>query len=327
MNIEEKLIKKSKEAFLLAIENFNKPTITYRLESFAFLICNAWELMLKAYLIKTKGYESIYYKDNKKKTLSLSNCIKLVFTNNKDPLRLNLEKIIELRNTSTHFITEEYEMIYIPLFQSCVFNYNEKLLKFHQVDISEIVPENFLTLSPSIKAFNQTEIIAKYPEEIANKLITTSNEIANLINDNNNNFAIKIEHYHYITKNEEKATSKIKIDNSSETIAKIIKHQLNPNDTHKYTAKNCIIEINKLLIKNNIKIFVNEEKTVFNMYHFNLFCKYYNIKSIERFCFIYNIHTSPTYSYSYSAIDFIFNEIKKDPTNIINNIKLSLKKS
>ena len=93
------LIIKSQEAFSLGIEIYNKPTIKYRVEGFAFFICNAWELMLKAYLIKTNGQSSIYYKDKKDRTLSLSECIKKVFTNNKDPLRLNLEKIIELRDT------------------------------------------------------------------------------------------------------------------------------------------------------------------------------------------------------------------------------------
>lgn len=327
MKIEDKLITKSKEAFLLAVENFNKPTIVYRLESFAFLICNAWELMLKAYLIKIRGNNSIYHKDNKNRTLSLENCIKLVFTNNKDPLRLNLEKIIELRNTSTHFITEEYEMIYIPLFQSCIFNFNEKMMQFHNVDITEIVHENFLTLMPTIKAFNQAEIIAKYPEEIANKLITTSETINELINTNNNNFAITIEHHHYITKDINKATSIIKIDNSSEVSAKIIKEQVNPNNTHKYTAKNCIEEINKMLNKHKIKLIHQDEERKFNMYHFTLFCDYFDIKSNPRLCFIYNIRTQPNYSYSFQTIEFIFNEIKKDPNNIIKNMKNSIKKS
>lgn len=327
MKIEDKLLEKSKEAFLLSIENFNKPTIVYRLECFAYLICNAWELMLKAHLIKTKGNSSIYYKNNKNRTISLENCIKLTFTNNKDPLRLNLEKIIELRDTSTHFITEEYEMIYIPLFQSCIFNYNEKMMTFHQIDITEIVHENFLTLTPTMKAFNQSEIIAKYPEEIANKLISTSESITDLINQNNNNFAIRIEHYHYITKDENKATSKIKIDNSSDNVAKIIKEQQNPNDTHKYSAKSCINEINKLLKKNNIELKYKNELKKFNMSHFTLMCNYYDIKSNKKFCFKYGIHQQPSYSYSYQAIEFIFNELKKDPEFIIENIKEKLKKS
>ena len=113
----DRLIDKSKEAFTMAIELYNKPTIRYRVEGFSMFICNAWELMLKAYMIKRDGENSIYYKDHPDRTLSLDNCIQKVFTNKKDPLRLNLEKIIELRNTSTHFITEDYEMVYVPLFQ------------------------------------------------------------------------------------------------------------------------------------------------------------------------------------------------------------------
>lgn len=52
MDISEKLVGKSKEAFVMAIEIYNKPSIKYRVEGFAFFICNAWELMLKAYMIR-----------------------------------------------------------------------------------------------------------------------------------------------------------------------------------------------------------------------------------------------------------------------------------
>ena len=86
------LLNKATEAFMMAIEIYNKPSIKYRVEGFALFICNAWELMLKAHLIKKNGMDSIYYKDNANRTLSLENCIEKVFTNNKDPLRKNLEK-------------------------------------------------------------------------------------------------------------------------------------------------------------------------------------------------------------------------------------------
>ena len=45
------LLNKSEEAYLMSIEIINKPTINYRTEGFCFFICNAWELLLKAYLI------------------------------------------------------------------------------------------------------------------------------------------------------------------------------------------------------------------------------------------------------------------------------------
>ena len=51
-SLQEKLLEKSKEAFLLAIELYNKPTIKYRIEGFSLFICNAWELMLKAHLVR-----------------------------------------------------------------------------------------------------------------------------------------------------------------------------------------------------------------------------------------------------------------------------------
>lgn len=45
----EALLTKSEEAYLLALEIINKPTINYRTEGFCLFIYNAWELLLKAY--------------------------------------------------------------------------------------------------------------------------------------------------------------------------------------------------------------------------------------------------------------------------------------
>lgn len=162
-----KMLDKAKEAFVMAIEIYNKPTIRYRVEGFSFFVCNAWELMLKAHMVRKDGLASIYYKDNPDRTISLEVCVRKVFTNEKSPIRLNLDKIIELRNTSTHFIVEEYEMLYIPLFQACVFNFNDKMMQFHNIDMTEIIPQSFLTLSASMKALNDSELRAKYPEQIS----------------------------------------------------------------------------------------------------------------------------------------------------------------
>ena len=312
------LIEKSKEAFVMSVEIYNKPTIKYRVEGFSFFICNAWELMLKAHILKTSGNKALYYKDNPNKTISLSECIKKVFTNDKDPLRLNLEKIIELRDISTHFVTTEYEMLYISLFQACIFNYNEKMQQFHNIDISEIIPQNFLTLTTNMKSFNEPQIRAKYPEELANKIITAQRDLNTLIEKNNSNFAIKIEHYHYITKNKNEATEILGIDNTSDNKIKVVKEIKDPNNTHKYTMKKLNQEVTKKLNKLGIDI-------TFNRHHFQLFANYYDIKSNPKFCYINTIGESPIYSYSLQAIDFIVEEFAKDPDNIIKNLKDKLK--
>ena len=57
------LLEKSVHAAIAAIEIYNKPDFKYREESFSILIINAWEVMLKAAIIKHTGKEdSIYEK-------------------------------------------------------------------------------------------------------------------------------------------------------------------------------------------------------------------------------------------------------------------------
>ncbi len=70
--LTDRLVDKSFEAFILGLEIYNKPTLKYRIEGFAFFVCNAWELMLKAKLITDTGMASIYYKDSPSRTLSLN---------------------------------------------------------------------------------------------------------------------------------------------------------------------------------------------------------------------------------------------------------------
>lgn len=317
-DIVSRLIEKSKEAFVMAIEIYNKPTIKYRVEGFSFFICNAWELMLKAYLLKRDGASSIYYKNNPERTITLENCLQKVITNEKAPLRRNLEKIIELRNTSTHFITEEYEMVYIPLFQACILNFVDKMQEYHDVDMTKVIPQNFLTLAVSMKALDESVIRAKYPEEIANKIVATNKQLEPLIAENNQSFAIRIEHLHYITKDKNQATSFVHVDKNADAGVKIIKELKDPNNTHKYTMKTAIKEITRRLQSDGIEFSMNQ-------YVFDLFNKVYGIKQNEKYCYVHKQYAQSSYTYSSQAIDLIVGEIEKDPDNIVENLKKAKK--
>ena len=46
--LKGQLVEKSVDAYVLALETINRLSIKYRVESFTHLICNAWELLLKA---------------------------------------------------------------------------------------------------------------------------------------------------------------------------------------------------------------------------------------------------------------------------------------
>lgn len=190
-DLANRLIGKSIEAFILGLEIYNKPTIKYRIEGFSFFIVNAWELMLKATLLKRN--DSIYFSDKPDRTLSVENVIKKIYTDKNTRIRLNLEKIIELRNISTHYITEDYEVKYAPLFQACVLNFVNELQRFHNVDITQYIAQNFLTISARYEPLSNEEIKIKYSPEIAEKLIKQSNEIDVLSAEyNSDKFAINI---------------------------------------------------------------------------------------------------------------------------------------
>lgn len=159
MDITKKLLDKSKEAFVMALEIYNKPTIKYRIEGFSFFIINAWELMLKAELLNRN--ESIYYKDNPDRTISVNTVLSKIYTDKNTRIRLNLEKIIELRNISTHYITEDYEVKYAPLFQACVLNFVNEIQRFHKIDVTKIISQNFLTISASYEPLTNEQIKLK----------------------------------------------------------------------------------------------------------------------------------------------------------------------
>lgn len=333
-NLEMKLLDKSKEAFIVAIELYNKPTIKYRVEGFSFFICNAWELMLKAYLIKTKGELSIYYSDDKKRTISLSNCIEKIFTNKNDPLRMNLEQIIDLRNTSTHFITSEYEQIYVPFFQSCVLNYSNKMLEFFEIDITRNIPANFLTLSVKLSPINPEEIQARYPKPIAMRLLQTVKRINDSMpNEGNDKYAVLIKHDIYITKKADLATASISITKDADKAAFILKETKDMQKTCPYRRSKCIELINKRLKSNHInfinptKLSSDEKYHVFNTSHFDLIVKFYQIKENPKYCYKYDRSTQTLFTYSEAAIELIVSEIKKDPEHIIQNLKENIQKN
>ena len=85
------LLNKSEEAYLMSIEIINKPTINYRTEGFCFFICNAWELLLKAYLVnKFENIGVINYKDDTNRTIGLDECVEKVFTSTTDKNKNNI---------------------------------------------------------------------------------------------------------------------------------------------------------------------------------------------------------------------------------------------
>ena len=326
-DIYEQLVNKSIEAFLLGLEIYNKPTVKYRIEGFSFLIVNAWELMLKAKMIR-EG-KSIYYQDASNRTLSVTDAIKDVYPNKTQPLRINLEKIITLRNTSTHFITEDYETVYAPLFQANVLSYCEQLQKFHKRDITQHIAQNFLTLSATMEPLTNEQIKIKYPPEVANKLIFQKSDIEVTASLHpSDRFSIPIKHNFYQVKSKSDADFTFVIDKEGEVPINPMIRLKDPSESHKFSHDNLVIEINNRLKKQkiNFRYFSGKnEKRIFNGYVLGLFIDFYGMKSEEKYAYKHVIGQSSQYTYSQHAAEFIVKEIKNDPQNIVDQLKKAKK--
>ncbi|GMV98230.1 MAG: hypothetical protein AMXMBFR83_25820 [Phycisphaerae bacterium] len=145
-----RLLDKSTEAYVLALETINRLSIQYRVETFSYLICNAWELLLKGRLLQQTGKRSsIYYKkvrNQRRMTLALRDCLKAVIPNEKDATRLNLERVADLRDDAVHLVIRAVPKDIMGLFQACVLNYHRLLGEWFGMSLSDRVPVGMMAL-------------------------------------------------------------------------------------------------------------------------------------------------------------------------------------
>lgn len=311
----DSLVSKSIEAFLLGIEIYNKPTIKYRLEGISFFLCNAWELMLKAKLLKDG--KSIYYKQNR--TYDLGKVVKTIYTDNKQPLRLNLEKIIELRNESTHYITREYEQIYAPFLQACVLNYCNQLKRFHEKKIADYMPQSFIYLPIFKEAESDKGISSSHPKEIAEKILRRKHQLEHLEAQNSSpDLYIPIKVNYFQVKDKDSADITYAIDKNAKENVKIVKKMTDPQSKFTLSAKNLIKAVNDNIKSHDLEFNYTAAngKNTFNQYTLGIIDKKYNIKGNKELC--YKFET--IYRYSYDAVDYITGLISNDP-DIVLHIK------
>ncbi len=316
----KRLLDKSQEAFLLAIELYNRPTIRYHAEGCCFFLCNAWELMLKANIIKRDGGKAVYYPGGNR-TLSLSDCLKRVFTNENDPLRRNMDVVMEFRNTSTHFVTDEYELFYGPVLQQAVHDYEEKLRELHGVEISDRIPENYLALTVRRDVLDLDAIKARYPREVVEKMLQLGSSVAaNRPGAQGITYATELR----LTK-KKGAGFPVRIANEADAAVSIVKSLTDPVGKYTYRTKKAVEFIRHKLDKEGITLLVKGEPREFNNFHFQVFASFYNMKGDERYSYDLSLGgENPSWCYSQQAVDLMLHEIRRDPEHVIDSMRAEL---
>ena len=148
--LKGQLVEKSVDAYVLALETINRLSIKYRIESFTHLICNAWELLLKARLLDQSTSRDVIHQRHKigelRRTISLREALSKAIPNDKDPLRRNLEVVADLRDEAMHLVISEVPNEVLLLFQACVINYHKKLNEWFDLSLAERVTVGMMTI-------------------------------------------------------------------------------------------------------------------------------------------------------------------------------------
>ncbi|MFI3329592.1 MAG: DUF3644 domain-containing protein [bacterium] len=321
MELKNQLIDKSIEAFLMSLEIYNKPTISYRLEGCVFFLCNSWELLLKAKLIEDNV--NIYYDNKKYRSITFNETVSKLFTNKSDPLRVNLETIASFRNQATHLIVPEMELIYLPLLASCVKNYSIKIEEYFGVKISDYLKTDFLAIFSSNNTTNIN--LDKYDTLIQSFFSDKAEEINNLHQVNQNDkFALGVNVTFSRVSNAQNADFTFYASNNPKNKnITYVDRQLDPNNTHTLSCRNLVNRIDILLKKDSIKfnyVTNNKSNNIFTTYCFDLIKRHYKIEDNCDYCYTFKNGNSTIKKYSEKLITYIISLILDNP-NIIYDLK------
>lgn len=171
--LSRRLLQKSQEAFVLGVEVFNKPSIKYRLEGFSFFFVNAWELLLKARIIEMTGNShSIFRKPKRgqltaeRDSIGVDDALRVVFPDQKNAVRRNVDAISGLRNAATHLVVAELEPVYVGLFQAGVLNYVSLLDQWFGIKITDKITPGMLSLVFDLHDIEPLAIKRRYGKEV-----------------------------------------------------------------------------------------------------------------------------------------------------------------
>lgn len=285
------LLSKSEEAYLMAIEIINKPTINYRTEGFCFFICNAWELLLKAYLInKANDINVINYKDGTNRTIGLDECVEKVFTSTTDKTKNNITLLRNIRNKATHLILPDFDYTLAPAFQRCLTNYNKFFKKqFPNFKLNEKITPYIALVNPG-----NNQDISSLILNPANLLLLEKVK-KELESDDTLTQTLRL----VSTKKESEDDIKYTIVKDGGQPVQTINVPKDIEKTHPYTTNQIVKKISETI---ELSLGPNHG---FTSNKFQDICKRKNIKTNQDYCYQFPYSNTKINKYSDLAIEYI----------------------
>lgn len=238
----DKLVSRSLDAFTLALEVYNRPSMKNRVEAFAIMMVNAWELLLKAEILKAEGYEKIFYDGDK--SISISDAVKRRLQE-KDPVRINLETIIDLRDHAIHLLIPELQPQLSRLFQATVLNYQTRYR--NEMGNAPLAGQSVGMLSlvvdgPAPEVALIQKLYGKHAAQSVSKFIQRFDETSKTVDSTE--FSIPVDYRLALVKREDESDLSLSVGDAGEG-AIIITKTKDPDATHPYHTNEALDEINK----------------------------------------------------------------------------------
>ena len=325
--LKGQLVEKSVDAYVLALETINRLSIKYRVESFTHLICNAWELLLKARVLDMQpSRDAIYYKTKRgepQRTISLRDALIKVVPNEKEPLRRNLEVVADLRDEAMHFVISEVPNDVLFLFQACVINYHKKLNEWFGISLSDRVTVGMMTIvydlspgsfdlgSPAVKR-RLGKYVAAYLAQMQKKIQAEFNTL-----ERSPEFSIGVEYKLVLTKKPGDADIVLSTGEAgaSTTVVQIAK---DPSFTHPHRQKELLAALTSAL----------DGAATANTHDIQCVNKVHGVRKRAEWFYKGKVAGSPA-QYSQAFVDWMVERLKQDPKFFVNareTTKKSLKK-
>lgn len=262
---------------------------------------------MKAKLLDSGG--KIFYPKKRKqprRSFSLDDCLKKLFTSEDDPVRLNIERVHELRNNATHLVIPFIPRDIMGLFQAGVINFPRALQDWFSISLSERIPLGMMVL---VYDFNPEQYSLESARMRRRMTVGTFRWLTNFqtriqrdatsLGNAQDRFCIPINYKVAITRNPRKADIVLSAGVTGQE-AIIIERPRSPDATHPYRRKEVIELVNDKL-QGSHKI---------NQYDVDCVRKVFKIESNSEF--YYKDKFSPK-RYSSGFVDWIVRRARRNP--------------
>lgn len=254
----KKLCENSRAAMLAAIELYNKPQTTYREQVVTVLIVNAWELILKAALRKSR--KNIFYEKRRGqayRSFSLERCLAEMEKFHLWPdtvdgggASANLSALIEYRNRIIHlYVAEDLDSTLYGLLQRSIINYRDFRLAVFGKDLADDITWTLLPLaaktpSEMVRSLRvdgdrgSSQVVAEFIGELRRIIARADDLGADL-----ERITVLQEYNMQSGKKISRADLEVAID--PDATGKVVNRKIDPNETHPYSATELIDRVNR----------------------------------------------------------------------------------